>query len=86
MKRTSLPVDPHAPYWLTPGDLLISRSNTADLVGHAAIYSGDPDPCIYPDLLMRLRFKPDEADVEFALLWLQSPEVRRVHADSCVRR
>jgi Type I restriction modification DNA specificity domain len=75
-KRTSLPVDPEAGYWLEKGDLVISRSNTAELVGHAAIYSGDPSPCIFPDLLMRLRFKPEEADSEFVLLWLQSPEVR----------
>jgi type I restriction enzyme S subunit len=75
-KRTSLPVDANAGYWLREGDLLISRSNTAELVGHAAIYSGDPSPCIFPDLLMRMRFDPEEAVSEFVWLWLQSPEAR----------
>jgi hypothetical protein len=76
VKRTSLPVERDAGYWLEEGDLLISRSNTAELVGHAAIYTGEPSPCIYPDLLMRLRLDPLEADPDFTLLWLQSPEVR----------
>src|SRR5438094_874191 len=56
-KRTSLRAPKEGHFWLHPGDLLITRSNTPELVGHAAIYSGEPSPCIYPDLMMRLSVK-----------------------------
>lgn len=75
-KLTSLHTEPGAHYWLNNGDILITRSNTLQLLGHAAIYDGYPAPCIYPDLMMRL--EPDEAQVErrFLWYWLQSPIVR----------
>lgn len=76
IKRTSEPVVPNAHYWLHPGDLLITRSNTPELVGHAAIYDGRPSPCIYPDLMMRCKVTPERADVRFVHLWLQSSVVR----------
>jgi type I restriction enzyme S subunit len=75
-KRTSLPVDTDAGYWCAPGDILISRSNTEDLVGHAAVYTGTPSPCVFPDLLVRIRLDPSKADRRFVALWLSSPEVR----------
>ena len=76
VKRTSLPTAPNAHYWLQPGDILISRSNTLELVGHAAIYSGTPFPCIYPDLMMRVRVDKSKADSRFLVYWFQSKEVR----------
>ena len=75
-KRTSEPTDVNAHYWLQEGDLLITRSNTPQLVGHAAIYSGEPRQCIYPDLTMRLEVDPKAARTTFVWLWLQTPMVR----------
>jgi type I restriction enzyme S subunit len=75
-KRTSLPTNRTAHYWLNEGDLLITRSNTPELVGHAAIYDGTPTPCIYPDLMMRIPVDDKVADREFVWLWLQTPVVR----------
>lgn len=51
----SIPLD--SELWLKPGDLLVQRSNTRELVGTAALYDGPPNTYIYPDLMMRLRFK-----------------------------
>ncbi len=76
IKRTSEPVNPTGHYWLEPGDLLITRSNTPQFVGHAAVYDGRPSPCIYPDLMMRCRVQEDKADISFVHLWLQSSVVR----------
>jgi type I restriction enzyme S subunit len=76
VKRTSQATDPKAHYWLKAGDLLISRSNTPDLVGHAAIYDGIPSPCIYPDLLMLLRLDKERCDQRFTHYFLQSRLVR----------
>lgn len=75
-KRTSEATVEEAHYWLRPGDLLITRSNTPDLVGHAAIYNGSPYPCIYPDLMMRIPVNPKQADTRFVHCWLQTPIVR----------
>jgi type I restriction enzyme S subunit len=75
-KRTSLPSSNDAHYWLRPGDLLITRSNTPDLVGHAAIYDGTPSPCIYSDLMMRIPLDLSKVVLEFVWYWLQTPLVR----------
>jgi type I restriction enzyme, S subunit len=44
---------------LADGDVLISRANTRELVGLVGRYRANGYPCIYPDLMMRLR--PDES-------------------------
>jgi len=75
-KRTSAKTNPQAHYWLDPSDLLITRSNTLDLVGHAAIYDGTPYPCIYSDLMMKTRVDVNRADVRFVHLWLMGNEAR----------
>ncbi len=75
-KRTSEATSASARYWLRDGDLLITRSNTPELVGHAAIYNGIPSPCIYPDLMMRLMVNQAKADPRFVHLWLRSPIAR----------
>lgn len=77
IKRTTEPTSPGAHYWLQPNDLLMSRSNTLELVGHAAIYSGEPNPCIYPDLLMRLNVDETRALKKFVWYWLQTKHVRK---------
>jgi type I restriction enzyme S subunit len=41
--------------WLQPGDFLIERSNTAELVGTARLYRGPADFAVFPDLLIRAR-------------------------------
>ena len=43
--------------FLETGDVLVQRSNTAELVGTTAIFDGPPATFVYPDLMMRLRFK-----------------------------
>jgi type I restriction enzyme S subunit len=69
-------MDPGAHYWLSEGDLLVTRSNTPELVGHAAIYSGSPSPCVYPDLMMRLAVDVARSSVAFVHLFLQGRTAR----------
>lgn len=75
-KLTSLPTNENAHYWLKKGDFLITRSNTPALVGHVAIYNGNPSPCIYPDLTMRLPLDITQVDPIFLLYWMQTKLVR----------
>jgi type I restriction enzyme S subunit len=62
--------------WLRPGDLLIERSNTAELVGTAAQYRGPEDFAIYPDLIIRARVS-DAVTPDYAEIVLKSPRARR---------
>lgn len=62
--------------WLRPGDILIERSNTPDLVGTARMYRGPEDFAIFPDLLIRVRIS-DAADPRYVELALQSTQLRR---------
>jgi type I restriction enzyme, S subunit len=59
VKRLNETIPSGSDLFLRPGDLLIQRSNTPDLVGTAAIFDGPPDTYVYPDLMMRLRFQDE---------------------------
>ncbi|MFF4210958.1 hypothetical protein ACFYZE_16700 [Streptomyces sp. NPDC001796] len=64
------------PAILQDGDLLVSRANTRTLVGMVGVYRDVGTPCIYPDLMMRVR--PSKRYlVEFLELVLRSPRTRR---------
>lgn len=76
VKYTSAETKPDAHYWLKPGELLITRSNTPELVGHAAIYDGSPARCICPDLIMKMSVNQEKADTRFIHYWLQTRRVR----------
>ncbi len=43
--------------WLEPGDLLIERSNTRELVGTTRLFQGPRRWAIFPDLLIRARLQ-----------------------------
>lgn len=65
---------------LSDGDLLVSRSNTRDLVGIVGRYQEIGSPCIYPDLMMRLR-PTDEIRPDFLEFALRSAPLRQqIHA------
>lgn len=74
----------HAPVWdgkfdaatLADGDLLMSRSNTRDSVGLTGIYRDIGRPCIYPDLMMRLR-PSTMVYAEYLDCLLRSPLMRK---------
>lgn len=61
---------------LEPGDFLISRSNTRALVGLVGIFHDIGDPCIYPDLMVRLNFSSEVAP-EYMEQVFMSPMIRR---------
>lgn len=66
---------------LRPQDIVISRSNTRDRVGLAGIYEGDPAPCAYPDLLMRIRVS-DSLEPKFLLKQILSDRGRQYFSES----
>lgn len=56
VKRLRETIPTGSSLFLRPGDLLLQRSNTPDIVGTAAIFDGPSETYVYPDLMMRLRF------------------------------
>ena len=43
---------------LDKGDLLFNRTNSRELVGKTAVYTGMPNPCSFASYLIRVRFNP----------------------------
>lgn len=76
IKYTSAQTDPGRSYWVKNGDLLITRSNTPELVGHVAIAAGIEQPTIYPDLIMRMNPLPERMNAEFLYYQLRTPALR----------
>jgi type I restriction enzyme S subunit len=76
VKLSSAPTREDAHYWLKKGELLITRSNTRELVGHVAIYDGTPPRAICCDLIMKMQVEPTKTDLRFVYFYLRSPEVR----------
>lgn len=62
---------------LAKGDLLISRSNTIDLVGFAGIFDEDLTDVSFPDTMMRLPVNEQKALPEYLELVLLSNRGRR---------
>lgn len=74
-KLTSASPERVSDLWLEPGDVLIERSNTPDLVGTTRVYMGPRNYAIFPDLLIRARFD-GSVDPRFAEIVLQTPRAR----------
>lgn len=68
-----VPADSHL--WLKSGDILIQRANSFEHVGVSALYSGEDDRYIYPDLMMKCRAN-ETALPEFLHYSLLSEPVR----------
>ena len=78
IKYTDAKVAPGRHYWVHDGDLLLTRSNTPELVGHVAIAAGINEPTIYPDLIMRMNAKRELADNRFLYFHLRTPDLRKI--------
>lgn len=83
--REIKPVEPTARVkaaLLSPGDFLVSRSNTPDKVGRSVMYKGEVPQCSYPDLMMRFRINSESASPEFIEQKLKSSSIRRYFKNS----
>ncbi|MCQ2121477.1 MAG: restriction endonuclease subunit S [Fibrobacter sp.] len=61
---------------LHKNDILVSRSNTKDKVGRAAVVLEDVVEYYYPDLMMRFQVDAQKADCRYVTMCLQSPAGR----------
>ncbi len=58
------------------GDVLISRSNTEELVGRSAVFPGSPSAVVATDLVFRLKADPARLTPEYLAIQLQAMQVR----------
>ncbi len=76
VKYTNANVLTDALYWVNNGDLLITRSNTPELVGHVAICKELTIRTIYPDLMMKINPKKNILLSQFLYYQLRSKKMR----------
>ncbi len=69
-------IDADSDRLLRPGDVLVQRSNTRELVGTTAVYQGPDNTYAYPDLMMRLRFA-EQSTAEWFWRFANGPAGRR---------
>ncbi len=67
--------------WLESGDILIQRGNSIDYVGIAALYEGEPNNFIYPDLMIKIRL-PIIVSTKFIHQVLISPFCRKYYSNN----
>lgn len=60
-----------------PGDLLMCRKNTKDLVGTAALVQETPPNLFLPDLIYRIKYDESRVTGEYLLNAFRTPGVRR---------
>jgi type I restriction enzyme S subunit len=74
-KLTTAAVEKVRDLWLSPGDILVERSNAPELVGTAALFRGEAGFAIFPDLLIRVRLLSSVSE-NYLEVWLRSPFAR----------
>jgi len=58
--------------WLKKGDFLIQRANSLDYVGTSAIYTGEDNEFIYPDLIMKGKLNKELVFPKYMVFWINS--------------
>jgi len=71
IKRMSLTSDEVSEYELRPGDILVNRVNSRELVGKAATIPVGLETCVYESKNIRLRVLSDYVESKYVSLWFQ---------------
>jgi type I restriction enzyme S subunit len=76
-KRVDIYLPEDSSFWMKPGDIFVSRGNSLELVGRAAIYEEIPENCAFPDLLIRIRVDKTAIDPRYLVYYFQSAKARK---------
>jgi type I restriction enzyme S subunit len=68
-------VSPDSDLWLRDGDILVQRGNSIEYVGVSAVYRGEPNRFVYPDLMMKIRVAA-ELEIDFIHLAMSTELAR----------
>ncbi len=83
-KYLDINIEKDSHLWLENGDILIQRANSSEYVGIAAIYDGQNQEFIYPDLMMKIKAKKDVVNVKFLQLLLIAHSSREYFVNNSV--
>jgi type I restriction enzyme S subunit len=67
------------------GDVVFNNTNSTELVGKSALFTGHEEPITYSNHFTRLRTKPDVADPGFITFWLISQWQAKTFENICNR-
>jgi type I restriction enzyme S subunit len=84
LKYVNLPPDEEAKYLLREGDILFNRTNSAELVGKSAVYSGDRR-AVFASYLIRFKVDRRRGSPHFVCGYINSPCGRRYIQSQLVR-
>lgn len=65
-------IEPNSYLWLKNGDFLIQRANSIEYVGTSAIFTGEDNECIYPDLIMKGKVNESIVLNQYLVHWINS--------------
>ncbi len=70
---------------LKPGDVVFNNTNSAELVGKSALFTGFREPVFFSNHFTRLRVREDRLLPEFLAFWLQAKWKERLFFEICNR-
>ncbi len=70
IKRMKLKREEIEEYGLKPGDILVNRVNSRELVGKSAVIPESLEPCVYESKNIRLRLINQLADSKYVAFWI----------------
>jgi len=73
------------PFLLMPGDVLFNNTNSTELVGKSALFTGYTEPVVYSNHFTRLRSISDALLPDVLASWLNQQWQQGVFADLCNR-
>jgi type I restriction enzyme S subunit len=71
IRRVKLTPEEISEYQLKPGDILVNRVNSRELVGKSAVYLQEKEKCVFEAMNIRLRLK-NFVDARFVNYWFQN--------------
>lgn len=77
--------DQIAQFALQPDDVLFNNTNSTELVGKSALFSGYPEPVLFSNHFTRIRTRADILLPAFLAAWLNHQWLKGVFASICNR-
>jgi len=72
-------------YALAPGDVVFNSTNSPDLVGKTALFSGFKEPVVFSNHFLRIRIVRETADPGYVARWFSFQWKRRTFENLCTR-
>jgi type I restriction enzyme S subunit len=72
-------------YALRPGDVMFNNTNSVELVGKSALFTGHTEPIVYSNHFTRLRVAEDRCVADYLAAWLLNEWLSKTFEKVCNR-